>query len=50
MSTHIPSRATLATRSLSAALSKQGEARRQALAEHFRRFAPPVHRGACPVR
>jgi hypothetical protein len=42
-----PSQRALATRSLSAALRLTGEARREALREHFERFVPSMNR-SCP--
>lgn len=45
-----PSRRALATRSLTRALLLNGEAKREALAEHFEQFRPAMtSRRSCPV-
>jgi hypothetical protein len=44
---HTPSRRALATRSFAAVMRLTGEARREALCEHFERFVPSMSR-SCP--
>lgn len=44
-----PSKRALATRSFTAASRLAGEARREALREHFELFVPSMNR-SCPVR
>jgi hypothetical protein len=44
-----PSQRALATRSLTTANRLTGEARREALREHFERFVPSMNR-SCPAR
>lgn len=39
-----------ATTSFRLAMRKTGTARREAIAEHFKRFPGPVSKAACPVK